>query len=370
MPASNSFPLWSENLVPGGQQSPVRLRSRQKMTLLQKAPQNRAPNRWTTFVCLVVVVLLFSGCGDRKPKVYRVGILSGVEAFAGVADGFRSKMAELGYIEGQNILYDVEKLNADPVGEKRVARKFVTDKVDMIFAFPTEPAVAAKEATQGTNIPVVFANAGLEGTNLIRSVREPGGNITGVRFPGPDATLKRFEFLLELVPHAKRVYITYDRNYPNNAPAMEVLRSSGRSKGVTLVEVAVTSLEEIQAGLRALPASGDTGIDAMLIMPELLTQSPAGWAVITKFASERRVPIGGAANYTAEHGAVFAYAPDPIDLGKLAAPLADKIFKGIPAGTIPVVTPENHLHLNYKLAQELGLRVSEGLLKQATQIIR
>jgi hypothetical protein len=166
MPASNSFPLWSENLVPGGQQSPVRLRSRQKMTLLQKAPQNRAPNRWTTFVCLVVVVLLFSGCDDRKPKVYRVGILSGVEAFAGVADGFRSKMAELGYIEGQNILYDVEKLNADPVGEKRVARKFVTDKVDMIFAFPTEPAVAAKEATQGTNIPVVFANAGLEGTNL------------------------------------------------------------------------------------------------------------------------------------------------------------------------------------------------------------
>ena len=50
--------------------------------------------------------------------------------------------------------------------------------------------------------------------------------------------------------------------------------------------------------------------------------------------------------------------------------LADKVLNGIPAGTIPVVTPEQDLWINYKVAQELGLRVSEGLLSMAEEIIR
>jgi putative ABC transport system substrate-binding protein len=62
--------------------------------------------------------------------------------------------------------------------------------------------------------------------------------------------------------------------------------------------------------------------------------------------------------------------PDNIEVGQLAAPLVDKIFKGTPAGTIPVITPDPHLHLNFKLAQELGLTVPEGLLNQANEVIR
>ena len=157
---------------------------------------------------LVVTCVFLIGCGKKtqEAKVYRVGILSGAETFVNIADGFKAKMAELGYVEGENIVYDLQKLNADPVGEKRVSEKFVQDKVDLIFAFPTDPALAAKAATQGTDIPVVFAMAGIEGNDLVESVTKPGGNVTGVRFPGPELTVKRFEFLHELVPHAKRVY--------------------------------------------------------------------------------------------------------------------------------------------------------------------
>jgi hypothetical protein len=42
----------------------------------------------------------------------------------------------------------------------------------------------------------------------------------------------------------------------------------------------------------------------------------------------------------------------------------------MPAGTIPLVTPEAHLRINYKTAQELGLNVPEGLLSRADEIIR
>jgi ABC-type uncharacterized transport system substrate-binding protein len=57
-------------------------------------------------------------------------------------------------------------------------------------------------------------------------------------------------------------------------------------------------------------------------------------------------------------------------VGKLAAQQVDKILKGIPVGTIPVLSAESYFLLNYKAAQAQGLTVPEGLLQQANQIIR
>ncbi len=333
--------------------------------------QTRTRTGWTILVGFVVLSLLLSGCGGaQKPKVYRVGILSGSDAFVEIADGFKAKMTELGYVEGKNIVYDLQKTNADPAGEQRLAKKFVDDKVDLILAFPTEPTLAARAATQGTNIPVVFAYAGIEGANLVKSVREPGGNITGVRFPGPEQISKRLELLHELAPQVKRVWIGYDKNYPNNAPALAALRPVASSNGVTLVEAPATTLEELEADLAERAKSPDLGIEAMLLMPDIFNHSPIGWTLISKFAAEHKLPIAGSFPYTVEQGAVFGNANDLVNVGNLAAPLADKIFKGTSAGTIPVVSPEEALWINYKRAQDVGLTVPEGLLKRAAQIIR
>jgi putative ABC transport system substrate-binding protein len=124
------------------------------------------------------------GCGERGDKVYKVGILSEVEAFTIIADGFKSKMAELGYIEGKNIVYDIRIANMNPEQEKEVARNFVRDNVDLIFTFPTEASIAAKEAARDTDIPVVFANANIEGTGLIESIREPAAILQVSGFQG------------------------------------------------------------------------------------------------------------------------------------------------------------------------------------------
>jgi putative ABC transport system substrate-binding protein len=82
------------------------------------------------------------------------------------------------------------------------------------------------------------------------------------------------------------------------------------------------------------------------------------------------VPIGGGMDFTADLGAMFSFVPDNVVQGRMAAPLADKIFKGIPAGSIMVVTPPSRLRLNYKVIKELGLEVNEGLLSSANEIIR
>ena len=332
--------------------------------------QCRAGNRWTMLIGIVVFALLLSGCDAKKPDVYRVGIISGADAFLVVVDGFKAKMKELGYVEGQNIVYDMQKLNADPAGGRQAAKKFVDDKVDLIFAVPTEPAVAAKAVTRGTDIPVVFAYAGLEGSTLVESVRRPGGNITGVRFPGPELISRNLEILLELAPLVKRVWVGYDINYPNSDPTLEALRPLALSKDLTLVEVPAATIGELEADLAARAKSADLGLDAIMLMPDIFNHSPAGWAVIKRFAAKHKVPIAGTFGYTVEQGAVFGNANELFKVGELAAPLADKVFKGTPAGTLPVVTPEQDLRINYKVAQKLGLTVPEGLLSMAVEIIR
>jgi putative ABC transport system substrate-binding protein len=331
---------------------------------------DRVLNRRLLLIWIIVLAALLYGCNAEKTKVYRVGILVGFIPFFSVANEFKAEMENLGYVEGENIFYDLQKVNVDPPGERRAIEKFVADKVDLIFAFPTAATVTAKEASQGSNIPVVFAMAGLEGNNLVESVRHPGGYITGVRYPGPDLTLKRLEFLQMLTPNLKRLYITYNPSYPANKIPLSTLRQTVLSLGVTLVEVPATSVEDIQADLQARADAKDIGMDAIMIMPDDISQSSAGWKVIRTFAMRFKVPVSGASGVTAHNGAVFSYGPDLAEAGRLAAPVADKILKGSPAGTIPVVTPEAYLRLNYKLAQELGLTVPEDLLHLAKEIIR
>ncbi len=329
--------------------------------------------RWQIFVTLLVVVcVLLSGCGKEAPeqKVYHVGVLSGLDFFANTADGFKARMTELGYVEGKNVVYDLQKTNFDMAVYKSILKKFVDDKVDLIFVFPTEASQEAKAATQGTGIPVVFANANIEDTGLVNSVRQPGGNITGVRWPGPDLALRRFEIMCELAPQAKRMWVPYQRGYPIVKSQLEALRPMAASSGVTLLEVPADNATELEAELQERTKSVNNDTDVILIMAEPLGVTPEAFAVLGKFADEHKILVGGALMSVGGYESVFGLTPQNIPVGRQAAFLADKILKGTSAGTIPVVSAEGYFQFNYKAAQKLGLNVPEGLLSRANEIIR
>jgi putative ABC transport system substrate-binding protein len=140
--------------------------------------------------------------------------------------------------------------------------------------------------------------------------------------------------------------------------------------GVTLVELPIEGVEDIKADLEARETAKSAGFDAILIMPEGFSQSPEGWGAIAKFAEAHGIPIVGSASFEADQGAILTYIPDDKEIGKLAATLASKIFKGTPAGSIPVISPESRLRINYARAQKLGIRFDDGLMKLADEVIR
>ena len=123
------------------------------------------------------------------------------------------------------------------------------------------------------------------------------------------------------------------------------------------MEVPVTNQGDFGTDLATRAGSADLGIDAILTMPEKFNTSPDGFAVLSKFAAAHNLPLAGGLASQAQQGALFINGTDFNNVGELAALFANKVLKGIPAGTIPVVTPEQTLIINNKVAQALGITV-------------
>ena len=324
---------------------------------------------------LFVLIVLFAGyvllnsSSKKSQRIYRVGVLSGLNFLADITDGFKEKMTELGYVEGKNIFYDIKRTDVDMDTYNRVLKQFVADRVDLIFVFPTEASIEAKKVTQGTDIPVVFANVFTEGTGLVNSIRKPGGNITGVRWAGPDMARCAFEIMQQLVPKAKNIWIPCLKNYPIVNSQLEALRSVFKAAGLIMIEIPAENATELETAIKKqTQLTGPP--DAILTVAEPLCVTPDTFLVLAKFADEHKIPLGGALMSAGGYESVYGIKPENVPQGKQAAFLADKILKGTPAGTIPVISAENYIIINYRATQKLGIEVPKGLLSRADEIIR
>ncbi|MBN1595688.1 ABC transporter substrate-binding protein [candidate division FCPU426 bacterium] len=319
---------------------------------------------------MLAFVFSWAGCALKTPEIFHVGILSGLNFTAKVGDGFKTKMTVLGYVEGRNIIYDHQTTDFDITMYKMILNRFVHEQVDLIFVFPTEATQEAKAAVQGSRIPVVFAIANIEDTGLVESVRAPGNNITGVRYPGPDIALQRFEILRELAPRVKRILIPYQRGYPIVSSQLDALRPVAAAAGITLVEAPAADKEELAGLLAARTAAKNIGVDAILALAEPLFVTSDAFVVMAAFADRHHIPIAGALMMAEGHESLFGLHVNDFNVGQQAASQAVKILKGIPAGSIPIVSADPYFQLNYRAVIKLGLHVSEGLLSRANEVIR
>ena len=112
-----------------------------------------------------------------------------------------TRLRELGWVEGKTIRveYAFADWKMNRLGE--LAAMLVQKGVDVIWTASPWGAIAAAKAT--TTIPIVFWRVGFpDRLGIVRSLAEPGGNVTGLAWV---SDIKRYELLRELAPHAARV---------------------------------------------------------------------------------------------------------------------------------------------------------------------
>ena len=113
--------------------------------------------------------------------------------------GFLEQMRALGYIDGQNIVFD----RRFAAGRDELIDGFVADlvrlQVSIVVVTGTRESIAAKRAT--SSIPIVMiVNPDPIGMGLAESLSRPGGNITGLTAMDLDIYGKRIEILKTAVP--------------------------------------------------------------------------------------------------------------------------------------------------------------------------
>ncbi len=314
------------------------------------------------FAIAIVFSLLMTGCAP-KAKTYTIGVINLAPTLEDTLTGFKQGMADLGYIEGENVTY----IYAGPAGGidqlDGMVQDLVKAKVDLIFSISTPATQAAKRATVDNNIPVVFGIlTDPVGAGVVNSLTEPGGNITGVTF-GPQE-VRRLEWLTKIAPTVQQVYVIYNPNDTSANLALKTATETAARLGLEIVAREVRNPDEIAAALTDLPEE----VDALYLLPD--SQTEASLTDILAAANARHLPTSVPNIERVKDGALYSYAMKLIPTGQQAARLADQILKGIKPADLPVETTEFFLGINLKTAQAIGLTVSDDILSQADTIYR
>jgi putative ABC transport system substrate-binding protein len=172
----------------------------------------------------------------RTRKMPLVGVLMPGPAAhsAATLDPFYRGLHELGYIEGQSLA--IARRDGDWKTDRlpALAAELAGLKVDLIVAWSTPPARAAKQATN--SIPIVAAvMADPVGDELVASLGRPGGNVTGTTFLGPELVARRLQLLRDVVPGLARVAaLWHPRAYGEQTMASLVkdIEDAGRTLGM------------------------------------------------------------------------------------------------------------------------------------------
>jgi putative tryptophan/tyrosine transport system substrate-binding protein len=326
-----------------------------------------AMNKFIGVLILIGAVLLgmtLAACGNEKIKTYTVGVINIVPDFDKILAGFKEGMAELGYLEGKKIRYLYDGPTTEMGKLSEAAQSLLAAKVDLILTMTTPATLAAKMATSGTGLPVVFAVVtDPVGAGIVDSMQQPGGNITGVAFGIQEP--RRLEWLVRIAPDIKQIYVPFNPNDRSPVLALNIVRKAAAKLGVNLITREVHDSETLNDAVLNIPAEAD----AVYNLPDSLVGTRL--TDLMTMAAQLKLPTSTPnISRVKQHDGLTSYGFDQHLYGKQAARLADRIFKGARAADLPVEMADFFLVINLKVAKTIGLTIPDEILRQADIIFR
>lgn len=318
-----------------------------------------------SFLTAALLLLLWSPHQLEGQTVHRIGALVAEDLFMPAIEGFKRKMAAIGYVEGRTVVYDLNNAKGDRAALEKIARKLIQDKPDLIVTSSTTATVPVAKASAGSTIPVVFLSAG-NPLAFVKSYTSSGNNLTGISTATIDLTAKRLELLKELAPGVRKVIALHNPNGPNYQENLKATREAARKLRLELVEVNVRNLEEmVRKGKEFLTRK--TG-DGILYPPD--AQVNAAQKSIYPQVNRERLPSIAANVGNVDEGALATYAADYFALGEQGAVMVDKILKGARPMDLPIEQPHKlKLVINLKTAKTIGLKIPRQVLVRADEVI-
>ena len=273
-------------------------------------------------------------------------------------------LAELGYREGHNLV--IERRFAEGRFDRlsALAAELVALRPDVLFAAGSQATLAASKAT--TTIPIVFvAVSDPVGTRIIKALRRPGTNATGLSNQADEFSIKILQLLKEVFPSASRVAVLHD---PTNLPLVRILptlKQAAATLALSLKVIEARAPEDLITAFKVLKSERP---DVLYVLSAAFFVSQRG-RIVELVNAQRQVAVYGQNDF-ADAGGLMAYSFSVIEQYRSGATFIDKILKGANAAELPVEQPTRfELVLNLKTARAQGVTFPPTVLLRADRLI-
>jgi len=277
---------------------------------------------------------------------------------------FKQRLAELGWVAGGNIQFDVHFTTQNIERIRAGAAEIAASGAELIYVWSNPGLAAMKQATQ--TIPVIFVLVSDPvGSGLVANLARPGGNITGFQNFETDIGGKWLELLKEAAPGVRRVGVLYDQNIPANVEFLRTAQTQSSLVGVTVVPAELHDVADIERVVMEFAQESDSGL---IVTPNPL--NARNTEVIVGLAARLRLPAIYPFSLDPQKGGLISYGFDTIEQQRGAAAYVDRVLKGEKPADLPVQAPSKYqLVINLKTAKALGLNVPPQLQQRADEVI-
>jgi len=279
-----------------------------------------------------------------------VGILQVVqhESLDAAYKGFKEGLAEGGYTEEKNITFDYQNAQNNQDNLKSMSEKLVKEKPDLLLGIATPSAQSLANETQ--DIPIVItAVTDPVAAKLVKSEKEPGGNVTGTTDMVP--IKKQIDLLLNIVPDAKTIGIMYNAGELNSKIQADLAEKELKEAGVAVKVLTANTTNDVQQVTTSLAKD----VDGIYIPTDNTFASAA--TIVGEVAKETKTPIVAGSVEQVEQGGLATYGIDYEALGKQTGIMAAKILDGDAKPSTTAIESANDLKLtvNKEMAEALGI---------------
>ena len=261
-------------------------------------------------------------------KTVKVGVLQLVshpsldEIYKGIQDG----LAEEGYDKDQ---VEIDFLNAEGDQNKvaTMSKQLVQNNNDVLIGIATPSAQGLASATKDKPI-VMGAITDPVGANLVKDLKKPGGNITGVSDHNP--TEQQLKLIKELTPNVKTIGVLYSTSEDNSKTQVEEFTKLAEKAGFKVIPYSVPSTNEVASTVSVMTGK----VDAIWVPIDNTIAS--AFSTVVEANKTAKKPIFPSATAMVEAGGLGSVVVDQHDLGVATGKMAAKILKGQKPADTPV----------------------------------
>jgi putative tryptophan/tyrosine transport system substrate-binding protein len=280
---------------------------------------------------------------------------------------FRQGLAEVGYIDGQNVTIEFRWAEGDYGRLSVMATDLAQRQVAVIVASGTSGTALAVKAVTSTIPIVVMAGGDPVKYGLAVSLNRPSGNVTGVTAIATDLAGKRLDLLRELVPQAKTVaYLSGGPSTLKFEDEASSVVEVASALGWQVVVVEARSDRDFEQAFATI-VQRKAGALMVGVVPHFMSNSNR----IVGLAERYKIPTIYPFRVYVVRGGLMSYDANQLDLiRQVGVDYVARILKGAKPGDLPIRQPTKfELVINLKTAKALGLEVPDKLLALADEVI-